>query len=490
MVPEPAAPPLLRVTGLSKRYGDVIANEAVELSLQTHTVHCVLGENGAGKSTLMRCIYGLEQPDTGLFYWQGEATTLPNPRAARDLGIAMVFQHFSLVEELTIEENLRLYAGPDFDWDAVTGPLQGLMHIELNPQAPVQDLTAGEKQQVEILRALLSNPKLLILDEPTSVLTEPEAERLLILLRDLAERGYGVLLITHKLDEVLQAADEVTVLRRGRVVANAPTANMSAELLAELIIGAQPPTPLAHANHAPGAVALSFSDVRTRRDSEHRVPLAGISFTLGQGEILGIAGIAGQGQAALNEVLLDPDVITGGHIDAPPRSAMQITPEERHENGCVPDLSLSDNLLMTTQRDHGAWIKRARLNRACSAIIEQFDVRAAAPAAPARTLSGGNLQKFLIGRALHAKPQVLVCNNPTWGIDLKATRFVHETLLRVADAGTAVLLITQDVEELMLLADRIAVLCEGHLSPVLPRETMSAQQLGLWLSDPSFERLA
>ena len=484
---------LLQVKQLCKKYGDTVACDRISFSISEKKIHCVLGENGAGKSSLMRSIFGLEQPDSGYLCWNGEPTIIQNPRAARDKGIAMVFQEFSLVDELTVIENLYLYLGPTFNWEHDVLPVQKMLGTKIKPLALVDELSAGEKQQVEIIRSILISPALLILDEPTSILTTEEAKHLMQTLRSLTQNGITILLITHKLEEAIGYSDQITVLRRGKVVSNMLACDTTKEDLAELIIGSNLTRSVNREKkkrwETKDNYLLSCKRLSTKQRSMTNTQLKEVTFSLRAGEIFGVGGMAGQGQAELNSVLSSNNIIKFSQIKLFRNVQIFVMPEERDKLGCTPNFSLSENLLITKQEEHSPWINFNSLDQECRNILREFDVRGGKTDSQAKTLSGGNLQKFLVGRALSGNPDVLICNNPTWGVDLKARESIHQMLSDYVKHGASILLISQDVDELLYLADRISVMCQGYLSPVLDRSEITEVLLGSWMSDPQFKVL-
>lgn len=472
----------------------MVANAGIDLKFWPGTFHCVLGENGAGKSTLMQCIFGALQPDAGNLVWQEQVERLSSPRYARELGIGMVFQHFALVDDLSIGENLELFFGRAKFRELrqhADELLPPALALPADLQRTTETLSAGEKQRLEIARVLLDQPQLLILDEPTSVLTQYESEELLSCLKQMTQRGLAVVLITHKLEEALSWSDRISILSRGKVITSGATSSFDRATLAELMLGdlpsATPPSatgPGTESERRPPA--LTLRDVSMAGFASHH--LHEVSVQLYPGEILGITGIAGNGQDDFTDILLGAAKTTAGTVSLNPATTLQITPLHRDSKGCVPSFSLSDQVLISNCAafvQHGL-IRKGELERVCQQIITDMNVVPDNHLAAASSLSGGNLQKFLIGRALAADPEVLVCNNPTWGVDLRSTQAIHAALLAARGRGCAILLLSQDVEEVLALSDRISVLCEGHLSEPRPADQMPAAVIGRWMSDPSF----
>jgi len=480
--------------GLTKSYGDVVANAGINLQIWPGMFHCVLGENGAGKSTLMQCIFGAHHPDSGDLLWHGRVERLTTPKYARELGIGMVFQHFALVDDLSIGENLELYLGKKRFRELLKQSnelLPPALALPNDLARTAESLSAGEKQRLEIARVLLDEPQLLILDEPTSVLTQYESEELLHCLKQMTQRGLAVVLITHKLEEALAWSDRISILSRGKVVTSGDTNTFDRATLAELMLGdlAVPTQPSAEARITQperGPPVLELRGVSMAGVASHH--LHDVDLQLAPGEILGITGIAGNGQDDFTDILLGVAEPTTGDVYCDPAITLQITPLHRDSKGCVPAFSLLDQILITNTANfvqHGL-IRKRELADACRQIIEDMEVLPNDHLAAASTLSGGNLQKFLIGRALAADPAVLVCNNPTWGVDLRATHAIHDALRSARQRGCAVLLLSQDVEEVLALSDRISVLCEGRLSEPRPTDEMPASVIGRWMSDPTF----
>ena len=491
---------LLRLQGVSKRYGAVAANTAIDLSVAPKSIHAILGENGAGKSTLMKLIYGVETPDEGMMEWQGRAVRPGSPAEARALGIGMVFQHFSLFETLTVTENIALIVpGAKAALAARIRELGRAYGLEVDPEAQVHALSVGERQRVEILRCLMLEPKLLILDEPTSVLAPQSVALLFETLRRLRDGGVSILFISHKLEEIRALCDRATILRAGRVTGEVdPRAHAAADLAA-LMIGRAMPAPLPAEPRAPGPALLEAVGLDLPSEDPFGVSLRGISLSVRAGEIVGIAGISGNGQqelaAALSgetrlpEAARDMERMLGqgvGHLGAARRRAMgfAFVPEERLGRGAVPEMSLSDNTLLTAHGRglvrHGLIDRRAEaaLTRRC---IADFDVRTPGPEAEAGALSGGNLQKFIIGREMLLEPQVLFVAQPTWGVDIGAAAAIRHRLVAMRNAGRAILVISEELEELFEICDRLHVLHQGRLSPALPLPETSAEVVGEWM---------
>ncbi|MGB3147716.1 MAG: ABC transporter ATP-binding protein [Paracoccaceae bacterium] len=492
-------PPLLRIEGISKSYPGVKANEDVTFSIGAGEIHALLGENGAGKSTLVKMIYGLVRPDEGRMTLHDKEFRPAKPSEARGRGVAMVFQHFSLFNALNVAENVALGMDnppPQKELASRIREVSNGYGLPLDPDRLVGDLSAGERQRVEIIRCLLQDPKLLIMDEPTSVLTPQEVEILFGTLRQLAAEGTSILYISHKLDEIRSLCDEATVLRRGKVVATCTPREKTARELAELMIGTvlMPPD---KGQKEFGPVALEVKGLTVASQNPFGTSLRDISFEVRKGEVLAIGGVAGNGQDELvlalsGEVLTSPtavqlDAADLGHLGPTERrrAGLVTGPEERLGHAAAPDMSLIDNALLTgalrknlTSRGFIDWAKTRSF---AEEVISTFDVRTPGPGTAARALSGGNLQKFVIGREILQEPSVIIVNQPTWGVDAAAAAFIRQALLDRAAKGAAVVVISQDMDELLEVGDRFAALNEGRLSPPVETKGLTVEQIGLML---------
>ncbi|MFV0334947.1 MAG: ABC transporter ATP-binding protein [Tropicimonas sp.] len=490
---------LLSVQGLSKSYPGVIANDDVSFRVAAGEIHALLGENGAGKSTLVKMIYGLVRPDSGAMRLFGKPFAPPEPSAARSAGVAMVFQHFSLFEALDVAENVGLGMENPPPMGRLSQKIREVSHaygLPLDPRRLVGDLSAGERQRVEIVRCLLQEPKLLIMDEPTSVLTPQEVEILFATLNKLKAEGTSILYISHKLEEIRALCDGATILRRGKVVASCEPRHKSAAELAEMMVGEvlQPP---GRDHKAPGEVVLKVARLTSRQVNTFGTRLKDIGFEVRAGEVLGIGGVAGNGQDELLSALSGET--TGapatvrfrgkpiGHLppNARRRLGLLAAPEERLGHAAAPDMSLTENAILSGwQRQNltrAGFLRRAAARRFAEEIIAAFDVRTPGPHVAARALSGGNLQKFVIGREILQDPDLLVVNQPTWGVDAAAATAIRQALLDLASAGAAVVVISQDLDELMEVSDRFAALNNGVLSEPRPARGLSMEQVGLML---------
>ena len=494
--------PRLHLEGITKRYPGVVANDNVCLTVMPGETHAVLGENGAGKSTLMKIIYGAIKPDAGQLMLNGQLMQIRNPKDARANGISMVFQHFNLFDTMTVAENV---------WLGLTRSTLGQVSasivakaneygLDVDPARPVHTLSVGEMQRVEIIRALLTRPELLILDEPTSVLTPQAVEKLFVVLKQLASEGCSILYISHKLHEIRELCNACTVLRAGRVTGVCNPAQESNASLSRMMIGAEPPA-LIHRPPKLGAPVLRAQQLTLAREDQFGVDLDSISLEVRAGEVVGIAGVSGNGQKELLYALSGEDVrapagsihmadvdVSSMHPGARRKLGLHFVPEERLGRGAVPTLALAHNLLLTRNESishpgfGGGWIRVKQLERQAAGIIRRFHVKAGGPRAAARSLSGGNLQKFIVGREIDANPKLFVVSQPTWGVDVGATAQIRAEILGLRDAGCAVLVVSEELEELFELCDRLHVIAQGRLSPSVPIGQATVDQIGEWMS--------
>ncbi len=496
----PMAQPLLRLAGIVKQFPGCLANDRVDLSIKPGEIHALLGENGAGKSTLVKIIYGVQQPDEGAIFWQGAKSVIGNPSHARSLGIGMVFQHFSLFEALTVADNIVLGINDTAlrkDLVARIAEVSESYGLPLDPSRVVHDLSVGERQRIEIVRCLLQKPKLLILDEPTSVLTPQEAEKLFSTLRRLAGEGCAILYISHKLNEIRALCEKATIMRLGKVVAECDPRQESAKHLAELMIGASLKAPIHDRRlDEAAAVRLAVRNLTIESEQQFGVDLRDISFDVRAGEILGIGGIAGNGQNELMSALSGEMLSDGPEkilLDGVPVGRMgpdgrrvcggSFVPEERNDHGAVREMTLAENALLSGYGRRGlvklGMVDMKRIAAFAGEVIKRFDVRTTGPKAEARSLSGGNLQKFIVGREILQNPGVLVVAQPTWGVDAGAAAAIHQALLDLATTGAAVVIISQDLDEIMQIADRIAIIARGRLSPAIPTAAATIEEIGM-----------
>ena len=490
---------LLHINGLTKAYPGVVANDDVSFNIDAGEIHALLGENGAGKSTLVKMIYGLVRPDHGAMQLAGKNFSPAEPRAARAAGVAMVFQHFSLFEALSVAENIALGMENPPKSNALSARITAVSQaygLPLDPERLVGDLSAGERQRVEIIRCLLQEPKLLIMDEPTSVLTPQEVTTLFTTLRKLKAEGTSILYISHKLQEIRVLCETATILRGGKKVATCDPRKKSARELAEMMVGGTLNSAKAKKTTL-GEVVLKVSELSLPPQSAFGTSLKNITFQLHKGEILGIGGVAGNGQDELLACLSGEAKTTGDAIqlngvslgNKPPnvRRALGVlaAPEERLGHAAAPDMSLTENAMLTAMTrqnlSKSGFLDWPRAKAFAGQVISQFDVRTPGPQSAAGSLSGGNLQKFVIGREVLQDPEVLIVNQPTWGVDAAAAADIRQALLDLATKGAAVIVISQDLDELMEISTSFAALNTGCLSATRPMAELSLDEIGLLL---------
>ena len=496
--PQPQVP-RLEVRGVTKRFPGVLANDHVNFAVDPGEVHALLGENGAGKSTLVKMIYGVLHPDEGSLSWNGQEMEIADPHAARALGIGMVFQHFSLFEAMTVLENIAL--GMDQPGDMVSlaqrvREVSEAYGLPLDPERDVYTLSVGERQRIEIVRCLLQNPKLLIMDEPTSVLTPQEVARLFETLRKLAAEGVSILYISHKLEEIKALCDRATILRGGRVVAECDPSAETAKSMAQLMIGTELQSVTRRSDGSFGETRLVVEGLSLPSEDIHGVDLKNVTFSVRAGEVFGIAGVAGNGQNELllalsGEVLADHESVvridgeTAGRRDAGARRKLGLcaVPEERNGHAAVPGMSLIENAVLSGHHRMGLlsslFIRGGAAADFAARIVEAFDVRTPGIGVSAGSLSGGNLQKFVVGREILQKPKVLVVSQPTWGVDAGAAAAIHQALSDLAAEGVAVVVVSQDLDELLAITDRLAVINVGVLSSAMATKEAAVEEIGL-----------
>ncbi len=492
--------PLLSLRGISKSYGPIKANQEIDLDVAENSIHAILGENGAGKSTLMKLIYGVEQPDGGTAVWQGGPLHLASPAEARRQGIGMVFQHFSLFETLTVVANIRLVVpGRPAELAERIRTLGREFGLEVDPLATVHALSVGERQRVEIIRCLMTNPKLLILDEPTSVLPPQLVEKLFETLRRLRDGGVSILFISHKLEEIRAICDHATILRGGRVTGHVDPREHDAHDLARMMIGRDMPEPMPAVETAGGDKQLEIIGLSYTPDDPFAVPLSDITLSVRVGEILGIAGISGNGQSELAGLISGETVLSreqhdrifmmGKDVGQLPAAARRklgfaFVPEDRLGRGAVPEMSLVMNSLLTAhplKLLKNGLVDKARATAFTNDCIRDYDVRTPGPEAEAGALSGGNLQKFIVGREIMLAPKLLFVAQPTWGVDIGAASAIRQRLIKLRNEGMAILVISEELEELFELSDTIQVLHHGTLSePLVTRDT-KAEEIGRYM---------
>jgi len=506
---DPAREIVLRLDGITKRFGALTANDAVSLSLARGEVVALLGENGAGKTTLMNILFGHYTADAGTVEAMGQVLPPGTPRAAIAAGVGMVHQHFTLADNLSVLDNILLGTRPlwslRLNRAAARARVRALAQdfgLKVDPEARTGALSVGERQRVEILKALYREAQVLILDEPTAVLTPQESEALFATLRRATARGLSVIFISHKLHEVMAAADRVVVLRHGKVVGEVATADTSPAALAAMMVGAEVALPRVAAG-VPGPVLLRLDDVSTP-DAGARPGLKHVSLALRAGQITGLAGVSGNGQAALADLLSGLIVPASGRLilsdEAPadwsPRAALAAgigrIPEDRHRTGTIADFTLTENAILETypQLTRAGLLDMGAARRFTEELIADYDVRCPGPETRIRLLSGGNMQKLILGRVLEARPRIILANQPVRGLDIGAVAYVHSRLIAARDAGAAVLLISEDLDEIMGLSDVVQVISEGRLSPGFARGTMGAAELGQWMAGAGFDHAA
>jgi len=500
------APPRLALHGITKRYPSVVANADVDLSVQPGEIHALMGENGAGKSTLMKIVYGVVQPDAGRILWEGREVRIANPAQARALGIGMVFQHFSLFETLNVAENIALAldhrASPTRLHERIR-EVSARYGLPVDPERLVHSMSVGERQRVEIVRCLLQQPRLLIMDEPTSVLTPQAVRTLFETLRRLAGEGVSILYISHKLDEIRALCDTATVLRGGRVSGTATPRHESNDSLARLMIGSEL-SQCTLTPREPGAIMLELTNLRLATPDPFGIALEGINLRVRSGEIVGIAGVSGNGQkelmAALSGETRTPYDDRGairiagqpaGLLNPVQRRALGLTfvPEERLGRGAVPPMSLSDNALLTGGAVGGSrgmvrfgLVRNALTTAFANRAITEFKVKSGGAQSAANSLSGGNLQKFIVGRETLLAPKLMIAGQPTWGVDVGAAQMIRQALIDLRDRGVAVLVVSEELDELFSICDRIAVIAHGRLSPTRTPAETSIEEIGLWMA--------
>lgn len=495
---------MLELRNITKTFGDVTANNDVSISVKKGTIHAIVGENGAGKSTIMRIAYGFYAADSGEIYVDGKKVDIRGPHDAIALGIGMVHQHFMLVDTMTVAENIILGAETGsavaLDIDEASRRIRALsdeLKLDINPNSTIEDLSVGQQQRVELLKALYRDAELLILDEPTAVLSPQEVEEFFGILRRMKSQGKTIIIITHKLDEVLAISDEVTVMRDGKAVGHTMTADTNAKDLARMIVGRDVLLRVEKTDAQPKGAVLTVDDLRIK--GKHGMAVDGVSFEVRAGEIVGIAGIEGNGQTELIEALAGLTGIAGGSIsfegkDVTTRSARGLKelgiahiPEDRHKRGLLLASDLAENSILGVHyrppvataaglMDNGA------INKRVNEIIQNFDVRPPNANLPAKSLSGGNQQKLIIGREFELNPKLLLVSQPTRGVDIGAIEFIHRKLIALRDAGSAVLLVSAELEEVTALADRLLVIREGKIVGEVDPKTASTEDIGLMMT--------
>lgn len=511
--------PRLELINICKSYNSLKANDQINLKVQSGLIHAILGENGAGKSTLMKIIYGATKANQGQILWNAKEVKIDSPSMARKLGIGMVYQHFSLFETLTVAENIALGIDQKINMTELSQKIiqvSAQYGLPIDPRREVYSLSVGERQRVEIVRCLLQNPALIILDEPTSVLTPQAVQQLFQTLRLLASQGVSILYISHKLHEIKQLCDEATILRNGRVTGHVLPKHNSTSDLAKLMIGRDLPTYIHAEYQGEKQILFEVQNLNFVSDDSFGISLKNINFKIHAGEILGIAGISGNGQAELlallsgelsaekssaevsskqkrllkravnaGKIILDQLEIS--HLNAGKRRDLGLgfVLEERLGRGAVPNMSLAQNALLTAFRQglsHWGLINFSKTKAFADACIQKFGVKASGSDAEARSLSGGNLQKFIVGREILQDPKILIVAQPTWGVDVGAAMFIRQTLIDLSRRGVAILVISEELEELFEISDLICVLANGELSDPVNTHDTHAEKIGLLMS--------
>jgi len=495
---------MLELRNIKKAFGDCVANEDVSLVVHKGTIHAIVGENGAGKSTAMKIVYGFYNPDEGEIVFDGKPVTIRNPHDAIALGIGMVHQHFMLVDTMTVAENIILGAetgsAANLDLDKANADIRKLsddLRLNINPRATIEDLSVGQQQRVELLKALYRSADFLILDEPTAVLTPQEVDEFFGILRRMKEQGKTIVIITHKLDEVLAISDEVTVMRDGRTVGNVKTSETSAQELARLIVGRDVLLRVEKTDAKPANTVLEVKNLSVT--GRHGLAVNDVSFLVRAGEIVGIAGIEGNGQTELIEALAglcrpDGGAIEFEGVNVTAKSARDLKemgiahiPEDRHRRGLLLNSALTENAILGVHyREPVAaptgFMSASAIEKRVEDIIERFDVRPANPDLPAKSLSGGNQQKLIIGREFELDPKLLLVSQPTRGVDIGAIEFIHRKLIELRDNGGAVLLVSAELEEVTALSDRLLVIREGRIVGEVDPKSATPEQIGLMMT--------
>ena len=495
---------MLEIRNITKTFGDVVANNDVSFTVTKGTIHAIVGENGAGKSTVMRIAYGFYNADSGEIFVDGKKVDIRTPQDAIRLGIGMVHQHFMLVDTMSVAENIILGAETgsvfDLDLDEASEQIKALsdeLKLNIDPNALIEDLSVGQQQRVELLKALYRNAELLILDEPTAVLSPQEVEEFFGILRRMKEQGKTIIIITHKLEEVLAISDEVTVMRDGRVVGNVQTSETNAQELARMIVGRDVLLRVEKTDAKPASNVLEVVELSIA--GKHSTAVNAVSFTVRAGEIVGIAGIEGNGQTELVEALAGLCKPTSGEIrfegqNVTGRTARELKelgiahiPEDRHKRGLLLQSDLAENSILGVHyrppiAETTGFMNSAAIQDRVNNIIRNYDVRPPVPTLPAKSLSGGNQQKLIVGREFELHPKLLLVSQPTRGVDIGAIEFIHRMLIALRDGGSAVLLVSAELEEVTALADRLLVIREGKIVGEVDPKHTSVEEIGLMMT--------
>ena len=493
--------PRLELCNITKIYPSVIANDSINLKVAPGEIHAVLGENGAGKSTLMKIIYGVVKPDKGQVLWHGKSRSIINPAYARKLGIGMVFQHFSLFETLTVAENIALAMENQNKTEKLSKKIIEVSEkygLAVQPERLVHSLPVGLRQRVEIVRCLIQNPKLLIMDEPTSVLTPQAIEKMFVTLRKLSKEGCSILYISHKLNEILELCDKATIIRNGKVIGYATPADETPSSLAKMMIGKELPVCSENRKKIQPKKLLEISNLSKSKDNQFGTSLNNISFNVHSREILGIAGVSGNGQHELiNSIVGESlsekpeDIIIcekpAGNFSPDQRRniGLGFVPEDRLGTGAVPGMNLMYNYFLTGHRQNLVKLgmicfkKTFELAQKC---ISSFDVKCGSYNDQITSLSGGNVQKFITGREILQNPKLFIVVQPTWGVDIGAANVIRQSIIDLRNQGTGVLLVSEELDELFEVCDRLIVIAKGHISPSLNVKETTKNEIGEWMS--------
>jgi simple sugar transport system ATP-binding protein len=495
---------MLEIKNIAKAFGDCIANDDVSFVVHKGTIHAIVGENGAGKSTVMRIVYGFYSADSGEIFVDGKQVSIKSPHDAIALGIGMVHQHFMLVDTMTVAENIILGAetgsAANLDLDKANRDIKALsdeLRLNINPEAYIEDLSVGQQQRVELLKALYRNADLLILDEPTAVLTPQEVGEFFSILRRMKEQGKTIIIITHKLEEVLAISDEVTVMRDGKSVGNVKTSETNAKELARMIVGRDVLLRVEKTDALPKDITLEVRDILVK--GRHGVAIDGVSFKVSSGEIVGIAGIEGNGQTELIEALAGLNQVVNGVVEFEGKNITNLgarkvkelgiahIPEDRHKRGLLLNSDLTENSILgmhyqSPMASTAGFLNNTAIEKRTKEIIENFDVRPPDATLTAKSLSGGNQQKLIIGREFQINPKLLLVSQPTRGVDIGAIEFIHRKLIELRDAGCAVLLVSAELEEVTALADRLLVIRKGKIVGEVDPKKTSVEEIGLMMT--------
>ncbi|MFN2136833.1 MAG: ABC transporter ATP-binding protein [Candidatus Promineifilaceae bacterium] len=499
----------MEMRGIVKVFPGVLANDHIDFDVKAGEIHALLGENGAGKSTLMKVLYGLYKPEEGDILLNGEAVSIESPNDSINYGIGMIHQHFMLVDNLSVAQNvalgLKTARGPVVDINGVSKrilELSELYGLKVDPRAIISDLAVGERQRVEIIKALFRGAALLVLDEPTAVLTPQEVEDIFVIFKEMAAEGHALIFISHKLDEIFALTDRVTVLRDGRVVGTRPTVEVSKRMLANMMVGREVVLERFRPQIEPGDVRLELDNVSAINNSGVPI-LKNVSFQIHSNEILGVAGVSGNGQRPLAEVIAGLQSVTGGRIllegkdvtNAEPVEMYEVglsyIPEERMHDGVIKDFSVADNVIL---QDHihapysnGLFLNFKAIEEKSQELVTDYRVKTPSLDTPVKNLSGGNIQKLILARELDRQPRVLIAAQPTRGVDIGATEYIHAQLLKQRSEGLATLLISEDLDEVKALSDRILVMFGGESMGVVRADEVTIEQLGLMMAGESKE---